>query len=373
MKKTLFVMFDFPPKKGGAQIYNWDMVRALPREKVVILAPKRQGWAEFDRESGYKTFRLREEWMEKMIIPALIVIVPLLALREDIELIWFSKYSRLSWFIVLITKSILQIPYAMSIFGEDLAWAQRDFGLTIPKIVDGLKNRLIKQADTIVAISEFSASFLPNGIAYKVVYPSIALAEGNSYSEKKNKNDDRPLGCVHFLSIGRNAKKKGFDLVLRALAKGLPNVPRYRYTIVTDKQDMLFLEKLAEELGIRQNVKIISDISEQYRRWLFINADVFVMPSRIEGFGIVFLEAAFYGLCSIGSNSGGIPEAIKNGETGLLVENENIDGLRINMSLLSTDSDLRFQLAASARHRCIKEFSWPRFADQWRNLFLQMK
>ena len=65
------------------------------------------------------------------------------------------------------------------------------------------------------------------------------------------------------------------------------------------------------------------------------------MPSRIEGFGIVFLEAALYKLSSIGSKVGGIPEAIEDGKTGILVGNENIEELQQAMVMLGQNKELR--------------------------------
>lgn len=173
MKRTLFVMFDFPPSTGGAQTYDSDMVRACPREKVIIVAGKSGTWRDFDRESGYTTYRLPKGTMEKLTIPALVPIVAFLAVRERVERIWFSKYNRMIYFTTLFTSHVLGLPYGLTVFGEDQVWAVDDFGLQWPRCAVALRDLAIRGASKIVANSEFCASFLPSDIRGSVIYPCL--------------------------------------------------------------------------------------------------------------------------------------------------------------------------------------------------------
>lgn len=365
MKKTLFVMFDFPPRVGGAQGFNWDMVRALPSDKVVIVAQKWGKWRDFDSRSGYKTYRLPWQWMEKMKVPLLPVVVPYLAMREKVGQIWFSKYSRTMYFTTLLTSNLLRLPFGITVFGEDVKWAAEEFGVRLPALALRLRDSTLKKASRVVANSRFSGSLLPSGVQYSVIYPCT-------------KQDNRPVNTltmpslVHhdsrgitFLSVGSLTKKKGFDLVIKALADRLPGVRGFRYLIAGAGPEEDSLKKLVEELGLEKLVKILGDTSDDMKHFLYRHADVFVMPSRTEGFGIVFLEAAIHGCCSVGSRAGGIPEAVVDGKTGILVENENIKELRDALALLGRNGSLRRRMARAARTRCKKYFLWERFAKEW--------
>ena len=85
------------------------------------------------------------------------------------------------------------------------------------------------------------------------------------------------------------------------------------------------------------------------------------MPARqigadVEGFGIVFLEAALCGKPSVGSRSGGIPEAIEHGKTGILVDPENVDEIARELIRLLKDNDLRIKMGEAAKERVLKHF-----------------
>jgi phosphatidylinositol alpha-1,6-mannosyltransferase len=369
MKKTLFVMFDFPPRDGGAQRYDWDMVRALPREKVVVLAPRWANWREFDKGSGYKTYRIPWGWMEKLTLPILPFVASYVALRERVEGIWFSKYSRMIPFTTIITSKVLGLPYGLSVLGEDLAWAPEDFGVDLPAIAFRLRDSAIKNAECIVAISRFSGSLLPSARRFSVIYPCTPVNVRPERSVSVRTSGHLDSGPITFLSVGSLTKKKGFDLVISALAAGLPGGREFRYLIAGSGPEMESLKALARELGINDSVEFLGSVSDETKDVCYKRADVFVMPSRIEGFGIAFLEAAAHGLCIVGSRAGGIPEAVQDGIAGLLVESENVEELRDILALAARDRDLRLRMGEAARSRNQREFQWNRFAEEWASVF----
>src|SRR4030042_5603077 len=102
-------MFDYPPMIGGAQAYNWDTVRALPKEKAIILATKWPGWGAFDAASGFKTYRLPLGWLEKLKLPVSPFVIFWIAWKEKVDLVWYSKYSRILFLAILLTKYVMRI------------------------------------------------------------------------------------------------------------------------------------------------------------------------------------------------------------------------------------------------------------------------
>jgi phosphatidylinositol alpha-1,6-mannosyltransferase len=98
------------------------------------------------------------------------------------------------------------------------------------------------------------------------------------------------------------------------------------------------------------------------------------MPSRqtatdVEGFGMVFLEAGFFAKPSVGTRTGGIPEAVIDGETGVLVPQDDVNALRDALSLLLKDKPLARRLGEKARERVLSEFSWEKATSRFLTMF----
>ena len=130
-----------------------------------------------------------------------------------------------------------------------------------------------------------------------------------------------PRGGTLFLSVGRLQRRKGHDLVLKALARWRPEDAGIRYLIAGDGPCRAALEEEARALGVADKVTFLGTVDEGALPALYAACDVFLMPNRadgvdFEGFGIVFLEAAASGRPAIGGRSGGVPEAVDDGVTG---------------------------------------------------------
>ncbi|HVK04466.1 MAG TPA: glycosyltransferase family 4 protein [Armatimonadaceae bacterium] len=97
--------------------------------------------------------------------------------------------------------------------------------------------------------------------------------------------------------------------------------------------------------------------------------DVFALPSYLEGFGLVYVEAAFHGVPSIGTNAGGIPDAVENGKTGILIPPGDIEALAGALARLRDDATLREELGANARDRANREFTEAVMADRYESVF----
>ena len=99
-------------------------------------------------------------------------------------------------------------------------------------------------------------------------------------------------------------------------------------------------------------------------------ADLFVMPSREEGFGLVYIEAAFHGVPSIGCRVGGVPVAIHEGKTGLLIEPGDTGALSAAIQQLRCDEGLRLRMGSAARERALAEFTEATMAQRYEQVLL---
>ena len=124
---------------------------------------------------------------------------------------------------------------------------------------------------------------------------------------------------------------KGYDRVLQALPELIGNYPKLRYLMVGryDEAEKMRLDELINILGLKGIVVFTGIIPDEILADHFRLGDLFVMPSEKEGFGIVFIEAMYYGLPVIAGNKDGSVDALVNGEMGLLVDPGNINEIRV--------------------------------------------
>jgi glycosyltransferase involved in cell wall biosynthesis len=182
-----------------------------------------------------------------------------------------------------------------------------------------------------------------------------------------------PFGPPVVLCAGRLSEEKGFDVAVRAFARAWRSHPEARLFVAGEGTERERLQSLAHELEIAGAVEFLGWISPEEVPDLLNRATVVVVPSRaLEGFGLVALEAALMKRPVVASRMGGLPEVVADGETGLLFENEDSDGLaRAIMSLLDDpERAARMGHAASARARRL--FSLERCADAYEDHYRKL-
>ena len=125
--------------------------------------------------------------------------------------------------------------------------------------------------------------------------------------------------------LAANERYKGVDLVIRCLPAVRQGHPMAHYCVAGSGDDLPRLMELSTELGVRDMITFLPGISDQDLVQLYREADLFVMPSSREGFGIVFLEALASGTPSMGLDAGGTPDALCDGRLGRLTSEANLE------------------------------------------------
>jgi phosphatidylinositol alpha-1,6-mannosyltransferase len=151
----------------------------------------------------------------------------------------------------------------------------------------------------------------------QTIYYGIDIPPAN----KNNKDAKVTLaGNPSILFVGGNFQRKGLPTLLRSVARLKKAHPGILVSVAGKDAKENEMRKLARELGIEKNVHFLGWMDNEEVRHLFSDADVFAMPSLIEGFGLVFLEAMAAGTPAIGGETGGTPELIRDGINGFLVK-----------------------------------------------------
>ena len=260
--------------------------------------------------------------------------------------------------------------------GEELHYARTSRELSF------LQHRVHRGASAVVANCRNTARALEAvGVPREkihIVYPGVDArrferrAGGVELRRRYAARDELLL-----VTVGRLQRRKGHDLVIEALASMASESPPFRYVVVGDGTERARLEQLAVDRGVHQKVTFVGEVSGNDLPDYYAAADIFVHPNRIdgddvEGFGIVFLEAAAAGVPVVGGATGGVPEAVESGVTGLLVGGTDAAELARAIRTLAASETLRRQMGGAGQRRVRAEFTWERAAAQIAALHRQL-
>jgi len=364
---------DFPPQVGGIQTYSCELARALVElgEEVAVCTGREAGSQEVDERLPYPVIRVPTKGSYPMAAMNLSDAQQQAAemLQTPLRCVVATKWSPEGPAAIL-AHGALRCPMVLLGYGGEFSAP----GGLVKRLVQRV---VLRRMDLCLAISDYTAGLfrragLPEqrvGTIYGGVWPEQFAATDD---EKAAVREELGAGDAPLIAtVARLIERKGHRTVLEALPAVLERVPEAKYAIVGDGPMRRELEALAEELGVRERVIFAGQMPGERLGALYGAAQVCVMPSHAvrgklpEGFGLVFLEAAAAGTPSIGSRFGGIPDAIEDGETGLLVEPQSPEELAAAITRLLTDHALRERMGEAARRRVEAQFTWRRVAERF--------
>ncbi len=233
------------------------------------------------------------------------------------------------------------------------------------KVERVLLKRVIRAADLNLANSTFTETLIKQ-VAGKHVNTAVIVPGCHpacfppSTPEKVAALRQYFGGAPVLMTIGRLQRRKGQDQVIRALPQIIRHFPNVRYVIIGPEHGgtsgwQQHLSGLAAQLGVENHVLLIGEVEFEELSNYYTACDLFIMANRcepggdVEGFGIVFLEAGFFGKPVIGGNSGGVPDAIQHGKTGLLVDGTSVDDIAQGIITLLADPQRAQQMGEQGR------------------------
>jgi phosphatidylinositol alpha-1,6-mannosyltransferase len=235
---------------------------------------------------------------------------------------------------------------------------------------------VFNKSDLVIACSDYSLRLLKekvpacDAIAIPLAVDHVRFTPGNQNAAK---NKFGVNGKHVLCSVSRIRAYKGHDVVFQALA----NLPahlrdQFIYLIVGRGQDQIILQSRANEEGVGSLVRWLNYIPEDDLPDIYRAADLFVLCTRevinqqeVEGFGLVFLEAQACGTPVVGTRTGGIPDAIKEGEGGWLIDQDDTQALtRILLKLAETPEEFK-DAGIKARARIERDCTWDHYLDQF--------
>ena len=246
------------------------------------------------------------------------------------------------------------------------------------KIGTLLNKRLIKSTDKanfIIANSNFTKELAIkvgiNASKIRVIFPGIPKPKKVDEEFKMKAKTFFKDSFPKIITVARLEKRKGHDKILMTIKNLKAKFPNIRYVSIGHGEEEASLEKLSKELSIEKEVIFLKNIGNNLKIALIETSDLFIMPSRIEkksveGFGISYVEAASYGVGSIGGKDGGASDAITHNKTGLICNGNELDA--IYESAVYFLSNNRFTKFGQAAKEFSENFHWNKVVKKYLKL-----
>ena len=356
---------DYPPIEGGISSVTMHLARELAAlgHEVTVIAPYFPDMEVFDASEPVTVVRFRGYglgWFR--FFPMLTATWPRL---RDADLVLGINVAY-GGVLGLLGTRFRQIPYATFAYGYEF------LKFVNTPLIGRLLRKVYANAKAVVAISQFTrdqlAAFGADHCNVAVVYPgAISAAEVSDGLLATTRQRFVLEGCRVILAVGRLIPRKGHMTLVRALPQVLERIPNIRVVIVGQGPTLPDLCREANKLNVREHVLFPGRLEDDEVAALYAVCDLFVLPTRageggqVEGFGLVFTEAHAHGKPVIAGRSGGVPEAVLDGETGLVVEPDAPDVLADAVIRLLENPELARRLGENGRRRVEEELNWREF------------
>jgi len=272
------------------------------------------------------------------------------------------------------------LPYGVIVHGTELLLLQAKMSRS--RFRRWTARELLGGAAVVVANSRWTAE-VARSVLVALDRPALArdvrvVPLGTAPERFRPGLDPRPVrekygldagteGGAWLLTVSRVDIHKGIDTVIRALPAVRAAVPSVRYVVAGVGSRRPEFERLAAALGVGDAVRFLGFVGDDELPALYNAADLYVGASRrydllAEGFGISIVEASACGLAVVGGRSGGVPDAVRDGETGILVDPDDPAAVAAGITRLLADAGVRRRMGAAGRRAVETYYNWDRVA-----------
>ncbi|GAA2667136.1 MULTISPECIES: glycosyltransferase family 4 protein [Actinoplanes] len=361
MGRTLLVTNDFPPRPGGIQQFVHNLAVRQPAGSVVVYSSTWKGAAAFDAEQPFEV--VREDTGMLLPTPSVARRAAELARSHGCDSVLFGAAAPLG----LLAHGLRRdagITRAVGItHGHEIGWA------ALPG-ARGLLRRIARGNDVITYLGEYQRVRLDKalhgltdlrrlapGVDVDTFHPGV----DGSAVRKRHGLTDRPV----VVCVSRLVPRKGQDMLIRALPEIRRRVPGAALLLVSGGPYRKTLARLAREHDVESDVVFTGSVPWAELPEHYAAGDVYAMPCRtraagldVEGLGIVYLEASATGLPVVGGDSGGAPDAVREGETGYVVGGADVAAIADRVAGLLSDPDQARAMGKAGRAWVEREWRW---------------
>ena len=354
----LVVTRSFPPELGGMQNLMWGLTNSIAKYNLTkVFADYQENHKEVDDSVSFSIERVGGAKLIRKYRKAYLV-NEFINKNKRIECIIADHWKSLE--LIKSNKKKVCLIHSKEI--------NHDKGSRSNKRVLNVLNKV----DHIVANSEFTKNLaIENGVnSDKIivinpgVYPIKSIDNKILDEAEKLLKDKNP----RLITVSRFDKRKNHEKVIMALRNLKEIYPNIIYTCIGLGEEEENIKKLVKELSLEKQVLFLKEISQNLKNALIAKSNLFVMPSiiykkSVEGFGIAYVEAAQYGVPSIGGKDGGASDAIKDKETGIICDGNNLDEIYSSIDLVLKNNSYK-ELGKKAKDYVTK-FEWNNIVSEY--------
>ena len=376
---ALLLVHDFPPMGGGIARLHGELTRRYPRGELIVSTPQDRDAAEVDAQFNGVVDRLPVGRRTTKTLPGLLLWsrrATTLVRQHRARFVYCGNVKPAGYPARWVYERT-RVPYCLFLYGADLLSEQHKYHHSAFKRRSG--RAILGGAAALVAISTWTRDLAltvlgglgldGHGQRLRIVHlgtdpdrfrPGIdatALRERFAFPDG---------GGRWLLTVARLESHKGVDTVIAALPAIVARAPDVRYAVAGSGPERERLERLADRAGVADRVKFLGEVREADLPALYNVASVYVGASRraerigVEGFGISLIEASACGLPVVAGNSGGVPDAVRDGETGFLVPPEDSAAVSEAVCRLLGDPALARRIGAAGREAVERHYNWDR-------------
>jgi phosphatidylinositol alpha-1,6-mannosyltransferase len=362
--RTLVVTNDYPPRPGGIQTFVHELLRRLPPEDVVVLASTWRGAAEFDAEQACTV--IREPTKVLLPTPAVGRRAAALLAEHECTSVLFGAAAPLGLIGPTLRDAGAQRLVALT-HGHEAGWAG------IPGMRQVLR-AVGARLDVITYLGEYTRQRIADAVGADAATRMVQLTPGVDDTVFRPDVDTAALRARYELGdrpvvvcVSRLMPRKGQDVLVEAWPRVREQVPDAVLLLVGGGPHRDVLQRRVSDLRLVHDVRLTGSVPWSQLPAHYALGQVFAMPCRtrhrgldVEGLGIVYLEASATGLPVIAGRSGGAPDAVLDGETGLVVDGTDTAEVATAVTDLLIDGDRRAAMGAAGRAWVARAWRWER-------------
>ena len=375
MEKILCITNDFGPRAGGIETFVIGLIERLPAARVIVYTSAQNNSEPYDRKwlEDFGVEVVRDKAKILLPTPGVAYCVNALVRERDISTVFFGAAAPLG----LLSKGLRRAgaKHIVALTHGHEVWWSKVWPFTLAmKIIS-------RQVNHLTYLGEFTRSAIAQSISENARQSMVKIAPGidtDHFSPQDATKLRSELGLTKkkvIVSVGRLVHRKGQDVLIEAMPAIIEEVPDAHLLMIGEGPYRGYLETRVKSLGIQERVTFIGRIQYADLPEYICVGDIFVMPSRsrlagleVEGLGIVYLEASACGLPVIAGNSGGAPDAVLEGETGLVVDGTRKEEVAAATVELLLDSERSKAMGVRGREWIIREWRW----DMWATRFAEL-
>jgi phosphatidyl-myo-inositol dimannoside synthase len=368
--RTLLVTNDFPPRAGGIQSFVHNLILRLDQGSIVVYASTSPGADRFDAAQSFPV--VRDDSRMLLPTPAVADRAVRLAREHQCDTVLFGAAAPLGLLAPRLRRDAGVRRAVALTHGHEVGWA------VVPGARAALR-RIGQGMDVVTYLGEYTRRRLApvlDGCDLRQLAPGVdvnAFHPGVDGTPVRHRHSllDRPV----VVCVSRLVPRKGQDVLIRTLPQVRERVADTALLLVGGGKDRVRLERLARRCGVVDDVIFTGTVPRQEVPMHFAAGDVFAMPCRtrrggldVEGLGIVYLEASATGLPVVAGASGGAPDAVRERETGYVVDGRTPDAVADRLVDLLEDRESAGRMGAAGRSWVESEWRWEDQAARLRDL-----